>query len=339
MEKNTKQILLATGAGLIAAGIISKVFLRPDNYQLNGKVVLITGGSRGLGLVMARQLLHEGAKVVICGRNIEELEKAKMQLLEISQQIMTVPCDLTEKDQIVSLFDKIRSQWGKVDCLINNAGVIQVGPVETMEVEDFEKAMKIHFWAPLFTMLQVLPEMMKKEEGRIVNISSIGGKISFPHLLPYNASKFALTGLSEGMSVEMRNYGIKITTVCPGLMQTGSPLNADFKSQHKKEFSWFSIADSMPLLSMNAEKAASKIIMAMKRGDSSLNLGLPAKLAIAINGIAPGFVSDTFSAINQLLPAKGGIGSKTAKGRESESSWTKSFLTKNTRNAANKNNE
>src|SRR5438270_7691587 len=106
--------------------------------------------------------------------------------------------------------------------------------------------------------------MRRRREGRIVNISSIGGKLSMPHLVPYGASKFALTGLSEGMRVELRKDGVFVTTVCPGLMRTGSPVNADFKGKHREEYSWFSISDSLPLLTMSAERAAGQIIGAMK---------------------------------------------------------------------------
>lgn len=98
--------------------------------------------------------------------------------------------------------------------------------------------------------------MRRQRGGRIVNVSSVGGKIGVPHLLPYTASKFALTGLSEGLRVELKRERILVTTVCPGLMRTGSPRNALFRGKHKREYAWFAIADSLPLLSISAESAA-----------------------------------------------------------------------------------
>src|SRR5204863_5194639 len=123
---------------------------------------------------------------------------------------------------------------------------------------------------PLFTTLSVLPAMRRQGEGRIVNISSIGGKIAVPHLLPYDASKFALTGFSEGLRAELLKDGIYVTTVCPGLMRTGSPRNADFKGQHEAEYAWFSIGDSLPGMSMSAEAAAERIVTAFRQGEAEV---------------------------------------------------------------------
>src|SRR5204863_2185868 len=161
---------------------------------------------------------------------------------------------------------------GAIDVLVDNAGIIQVGPLETMTQEDFRRAMNTHFWGPLNTTLAVLPEMRRRKTGRIVNISSIGGKISIPHLVPYSASKFALVGLSEGLRAELAKDGISVTTVCPGLMTTGSPRNAFFKGQNQAEYAWFSISDALPGVAMNAEAAARAIIRACKRGDAEIVL-------------------------------------------------------------------
>ena len=120
---------------------------------------------------------------------------------------------------------RCKAHFGQIDVLINNAGVIQTGPLENMIIEDFENAMKIHFWAPLYTMLSVIPDMKARRVGRIVNIASVGGKVSVPHIVPYSASKFALVGLSSGFRHEMKKYGIKVTTINPGLTRSGSNFN------------------------------------------------------------------------------------------------------------------
>src|SRR5437868_10247139 len=172
-----------------------------------------------------------------------------------------------------------RARFGRIDVLVNNAGTIEVGPMEVMTLDDYEKAMRTHFWGPLYMVLAVLPEMRARKEGRIVNVSSIGGKISVPHLLPYCASKFALTGFSEGLRAELAKDGIVVTTVCPGLMRTGSPLNAFFKGQHQAEYAWFSISDSLPISSISAQRAARQIVRACKNGDAEVILSVPAQLA------------------------------------------------------------
>src|SRR5439155_20746967 len=137
-----------------------------------------------------------------------------------------------------------------------------------------------NFWSALYTIEAAVPDMIRRGGGRIVNITSIGGKISVPHLLPYCASKFALVGLSEGLHAELKRLGITVTTVVPGLMRTGSPRNADFKGQHRAEFTWFNISDTLPVISMSAEAAARQIICACKRGDAEVILSLPAMFGI-----------------------------------------------------------
>jgi short-subunit dehydrogenase len=217
----------------------------------------------------------------------------------------------------------VYEEWGEIDVLINNAGQIQVGPSEVMRLTDFERAMRVHFWGPLHTTLAVLPRMRARRDGRIVNISSIGGKISVPHLLPYSASKFALTGLSEGLHAELKREGIAVTTVCPGLMRTGSPRNAEFKSKHELEYAWFAWSDSMPGISVAAERAAHRILRACRNGEAEVILTLPARLAVMLHGLFPGLTADMLAVVNRLLPNAGGIGSASAKGHESESLLTR----------------
>jgi short-subunit dehydrogenase len=211
--------------------------------------------------------------------------------------------------------------------------------MEVMTLEDYEEAMRIHFYAPLYTTLAVLPEMRRRREGRIVNISSIGGKISVPHLLPYSASKFALVGFSEGLRAELAKDGIVVTTVCPGLMRTGSPRNATFKGQHQAEYAWFTISDSLPVTSMKAERAARQVIAACKRGDAEVVLTIQAKLAALFHGVFPGLTADILGVVNGLLPEAGGIWTGRAKGKESESELAPSWLTVLSDNAARENNE
>src|SRR5205085_8867649 len=202
-----------------------------------------------------------------------------------------------------------------------------------------EEVMKVHFWAPLHTTLAALPEMRQRRSGRIVNISSIGGKLSVPHLLPYSASKFALVGLSEGLRSELRKDGITVTTVCPGLMRTGSPRNANFKGQHEAEYAWFKISDSLPLTSISALRAARQVIDAARHGEAEVVLTVQAKAAALFHGIFPGLTADVLGLVNQLLPEAGGIGTRRAKGRMSESELSRSWLTALTDRAAEENNQ
>jgi NAD(P)-dependent dehydrogenase (short-subunit alcohol dehydrogenase family) len=335
-QSNTvKTAALALGA--VAAG---KFLWRKFNeYDLRGKTVLVTGGSRGLGLVLAREFAANGARLAICARDAEELQHASDDLQSRGAEVLAVMCDVTNLTEVESLVTRVRERFGKIDVLVNNAGTIQVGPLEVMKREDFEHAMRTHFYGPLNTILAVLPEMRERRDGRIVNISSIGGKIATPHLVPYSASKFALVGLSKGLNAELRKDGIVVTTVCPGLMRTGSPRNANFKGKHRDEYAWFSISDSLPVTSIKAERAARQIVDACRQGRAELVITIQAKLAVTFDALFPEMSADLLALVNRVLPGPGGIGEGSAKGRDSKSSWSPSWLTRLTEEAAMNNNE
>jgi len=328
--------LTALGAGMYA---LKSAFSHFFDYDLKDKTVLITGGSRGLGLVMAREFAREGSRVALCARDEQELDQARLDVEQLGAEVMVVPCDVTSKNDVNEMISTINSRFGAVDVLVNNAGVIQVGPIEVMTHEDFELAMQAHFWGPLNTIMAALPAMLERRSGRIVNISSIGGKVSVPHLVPYSASKFALVGLSKGLRAELMKDGIKVTTVCPGLMRTGSPRNADFKGKHQFEYAWFSISDALPLLTVSAENAARQIVRACKRGDAELVISIPAKIAVLFDALFPEVMSQMLALTNRLLPSAGGVGTERRKGRESASSWSPSWLTTLNEEAALRNNE
>jgi NAD(P)-dependent dehydrogenase (short-subunit alcohol dehydrogenase family) len=330
-------MLAAAGAGALLAA--RALYRRWREYDLRGKAVLITGGSRGLGLVLAREFAAEGADVAVCARDRDELERARADLAARGASVLAFPCDVTDRAQVKEMVEVVTRRFGSIDVLVNNAGVIQVGPLEVMTLEDFEQAMAVHFWGPLYTTLAVLPQMRARRDGRIVNISSIGGKISVPHLLPYSASKFALVGLSDGLRAELSKDNVVVTTVCPGLMRTGSPRNATFKGQHRAEYAWFSISDALPVSSIGAERAARQIISACKRGQAELVISAQAVLAVKFRALFPEAAADILALANRLLPGPGGIGRGRAKGKESESPLAPSLLTTLGEWAAQRNNE
>jgi short-subunit dehydrogenase len=335
---NTNDLIKITaiaGGALLLKSAID--YLR--EYDLRDKTVLITGGSRGLGLVMAREFARHGARLALCARDEEELESARLDLERFGVEVMVVRCDVRNRQEVNDMVAAVNARFGNVDVLVNNAGVIQVGPLEVMTEEDFEQAMQAHFWAPLNTIMAVLPSMRQRKSGRIVNITSIGGKVAVPHLVPYSASKFALVGLSKGLRAELMKDGISVTTVCPGLMRTGSPRNAEFKGQHRFEYAWFSISDALPLLTVSAENAARQVVRACKRGQAELVISIPAKIAVLFESLFPEAMYQILSVVNQLLPAPGGIGTQKAKGKESTSAWSPSWLTTLNEEAAVRNNE
>src|SRR3954451_8123971 len=232
----TQKSLLAVAAGAGAAWLAGLLARSSLAISFEDRVVVITGGSRGLGLVMARMLVDQGAHVVLLARDTGELARAREDLDARGRgSATTFRCDVRRRAEVRATVSAVIEQFRRVDVLINNAGIIQVGPLENMVEEDFENAMATHFWGPLHLMLELLPSMRHRGFGRIVNISSIGGKVAVPHLGPYSASKFALVGLSDAVRAELDRYGVSVTTVAPGLMRTGSPMNAQFKGRHDEE--------------------------------------------------------------------------------------------------------
>jgi NAD(P)-dependent dehydrogenase (short-subunit alcohol dehydrogenase family) len=331
---------LGIAAGVGAAFAAARLARARFAISFENRVVVITGGSRGLGLVMARQLVDEKAKVVLLARDMDELDRAREELEARGGEVLTIRCDIRRRADVRAAIDQMVDRWQAVDVLINNAGVIQVGPVEHMTHEDFENAMATHFWGPLHLILEIVPIMRHRAFGRIVNISSIGGRIAVPHLGPYCASKFALTGLSDALRAELDRYGIRVTTVAPGLMRTGSPVNAQFKGKHEAEYAWFKISSSIPGLTIGADRAARKILEAARYGDPELTITPQAKAAAMANMAAPATVGRAMMLIARMLPGPGGTrGDALRKGRESESKWTPRAVTTLTNRAAIANNE
>ena len=334
--------LLAGALGVGAGALALRTALRQRRtIDLAGKVVFITGGSRGLGLALARRFAEEGARLAITARSEEDLQAAAADLRGRGANVLAVPSDVREEAQAQSVVERIVDHFGRLDVLVNNAGVIQVGPLAEMEKADFAEAMETHFWGAYHCTQAALPHLGRPEpSARIVNIASVGGLVAVPHLAPYSASKFALVGYSDGLRAELAGRGIQVTTVCPGLMRTGSHANAFFKGQHEKEYAWFSLSNAFPLFSMDAGHAARKIVRACKQGDPALTLTLPAKVLALGSRFAPRFFAESMTLAGSLLPSAGGAeGRERRRGRESQSKVSPSAMSAPADRAAPEHNE
>jgi short-subunit dehydrogenase len=267
------------------------------------KVAFITGGSRGLGLEIARQICARGGKVALIARDAEELLRAKTDLDRFAAEVLTIQCDLLETAQIQSAVQQTLQRFGKIDILINNAGIIEIGPIEHLQFKDFDRAMRLHFWAPFILYLLVAPRM-RANGGRIVNISSIGGRIAVPHMAAYSASKFALTGFSDAIRAELARDNIFVTTVTPGLMRTGSQIHAKFKGDHSAEYKWFDWSRKIPLASISVERAARKVLNACRRGKPNLVMPWTAYFIIAANALFPNLTAGVMKVVNRSMPPR-----------------------------------
>ncbi|MEI6350658.1 MAG: SDR family oxidoreductase [Verrucomicrobiota bacterium] len=297
-------------------------------YSFQHKVVLITGGSRGLGLALARRFAREGARIAIVARDHAELLAAKSDLERCgAEAVFPVVCNLRDHGATEAMVESVAEHFGALDIVVNNAGVIVFGPFENHELSDFELTMDLHAWAPLIVTRAALPHLPKDGTGRIVNISSIGGRIPQPHLSAYNMSKFAGAGLSDALGIELARRGISVTTVAPGLMRTGSHVHAMLRGDHEAEFAWFSNTAALPIFSISAERAARQIVEACRQGRRRLTITWQARAAVIANALLPNTTARALSIVNRMMPAPVSTPTESRSGAESRSRLTPHWLT------------
>lgn len=298
--------IAVTGATICAVRKLASHQLRgdkpPEDKIFRDKVVLITGGSRGLGLALAFAFGARGSRLALCARDGEELNEACRQLREKNYPAVPFIADIAQQSETGPLIDRVMQHFGRIDILVNNAGDIQVAPIESLTHEDLESAMQLMFWAPVNLTLAALPHMKQRHSGRIVNITSVGGRVSIPHLLPYSCAKFACVGFSTGLASELKSKGIHVLTVIPGLMRTGSYLNAKFGGHSKKEFTWFGLLGNAPGFSISTDEAASQVIVALEKKQLNVTISLPAKLLVASETLLPNTTRTVLSIVNSILP-------------------------------------
>jgi short-subunit dehydrogenase len=310
MRKPASKLTLPIVLTSLAAAAAYALIPRGKRFH-PAQVAVITGGSRGLGLAIAHRFGQAGLKLVLAARNEEELESARQSLLQAGSvqhedNILLVSCDLTDPTQSENLIAETIRAFGRIDLLINNAGIIEVGPFLNQPLEAYDRAMQTNFFAALYTIHAAVPHLLDPPDEScrgIVNIASIGGKIPVPHLLPYVASKFALTGFSEGLHTELRHKGVRVTTVCPGLMRTGGEEHAHFTGQQAREERWFKLSAKTPGISANVHHAAQVIYDAVQAGRAEITITPQAWLAARIVGLAPE-TSQTLAALanEYILP-------------------------------------
>ncbi|KRV49964.1 short-chain dehydrogenase [Wenjunlia vitaminophila] len=271
--------------------------------ELNGLSALVTGGSRGLGLLLARELAGRGCRVTIAARDPHELAEAAELLRSDGAEVRTAVCDVRDQNQVRGLVTGTAREQGGLDIVIGNAGIIQVGPVGVLGAREFHDALDSIFLGALYTSLESLPYLRESPAGgRLALIGSIGGLLAVPHLLPYSCAKAAVGTLAEGLHEEQARYGVSVTAVHPGLMRTGSHLHARFTGNAEREFAWFSTLAGLPLLSMNAERAAGRIVTAVARRRPRVVLTPLARTGARLHGVAPVLTTRMNRLFARMLP-------------------------------------
>ena len=308
-------IALLAGAG---ATYGLKAWLRSQRrIHLDGRVVVITGGTTGLGLLLAKHAAERGADLVLAARDARDLEAAEAEVRRHgAREVLTVPTDVADADQAKALIDRAVGRFGRIDVLLNNAGIMVVGPVAAMTLDDYRSLMATNFWGAVHTTLAALPHMRGAQSGRIGNIISIGGKFAAPHMAPYIASKFALTGFTRALRDELTRDNILVTGIYPQTIRTGGHAHAWFKGDRQAEYTWFAMGDTIPGLALSADTTAVKTWKAICDGDPELLVGLPTRLAAVFDGLFPDWSAELTALIERTMPGPVNLDGPAVQGKD-----------------------
>jgi NAD(P)-dependent dehydrogenase (short-subunit alcohol dehydrogenase family) len=346
MTRASRQKVLRTlGAGAaVAAGValaaIGRAVVRARRrLHLRGRVAIVTGGTRGLGLLIAEELGRRGMKVAICGRTPEAVVEAAERLRRRGVPVIAWACDLGERAQADAFVERVALAWGRIDVLVNNAGVIHVEPAQSLTLDGLEEVMRSNFWSAANMTFAALPFLMEHPgRARIGNVTSLGGRIAVPHLLGYSVSKFAMLGLSEGLAAELHRSGVLVTSILPSVMRTGSHQNAEYAGDPEREMEWFSLG-MRPLLSVDAHRAALRIVDAIEHGDPLLHVGVASAVATRLHGLAPRLFTELMRVVNRALPAPDDHPKAARRGRDIDTPLQGSKRLEAADQAARENNE
>lgn len=256
-----------------------------------GAAAIITGASTGIGKALAVRLAkRKRCRMVLNARNAEVLEETAQAVRTAGGEALCVAGDVSDPQVVKSLVATCKEQFGGIDVLINNAGLAKTGPMHKLNVEDWRYVFEVNFFAPLMLTYEVLPHFFEKHSGKIVNVASVAGKIAFPGSVCYSASKFALTGFSEGMAGELSWRGVDVVTVCPGWVRTeffkkNSASEDPSEIAMRKDIQGWLMRN---VLSISSEQCADNIISACEKGGChEIILTKPGVVMERISGLAP----------------------------------------------------
>jgi NAD(P)-dependent dehydrogenase (short-subunit alcohol dehydrogenase family) len=290
---------LALGLACVSWVALSR---RRRSIDLSGRVAIVTGGARGLGLAITRLLVRRGCRVAICGRDEEIVRRCVEQLGSEGYTVLGQACDVSDPDQVKAFVQSVAASYGGIEILVNNAGQCYVGPASQLDALDMQLALQNIFWGQFHPTRAVLQQMRAQGFGRIVNVTSIAGKLPIPHQAAYVAAKHALTGWSETLALELERDGITVSTITPPPLRNGAPLHAHYNGQREAEFTWFASALTSPVSAIAAERVANVVVEAIVYGRQERAVSVASWLAARAHGLAPNLVASALRWVAGRMP-------------------------------------
>lgn len=281
---------------MIGAAVLGLATITALRYQgrrprrLDGKVVLITGGSRGLGYELAKYCLWAGARVAICARDAAELAKAEAGLKRYGTLVSSHVADISDAAATPRLAAEVIARWGRIDVLVNNASVLVVGPMAAMTVHDYRHMMEVNVLGTVQVTDACLPELTKNHGG-IITISSAAGVLPVPRMAPYSLSKAAQALYAKLLNTELGEQGLTAMVAYPGYMPTGFTEHTQYHGDAPHERSAIERLTKTPLISVKPKRAARLIVRAWLDGKDSVAFPMAVRLGILMQSHMPGFIT------------------------------------------------
>jgi len=294
-EKGLNLLLLAAAAvPLAVAGYkaFKKVARKSLRKSLKDQVVVITGASTGIGKAYAIAFAREGAKIVLAARSTDKIAELAREInRKYNVETLAVTTDVAKEEDAREMIEKALDRFGHIDILINNAGIATYGYFHNNNMEDLKKIMDVNFWGAVYCTHAVIPAMISRGRGKIVNISSFVGKRAVPVMAGYSASKYAMGGFSESLRVEVKKYGIDVTVIYPTSTRTEIVNNALDKEKIKFGAN----------IGMTSDRVARETVNAILDNKRDHVIGIGENIALSINNTFPSFVDTVMRIAPKLM--------------------------------------
>ena len=279
--------------------------------QVKDKVVVVTGAGRGIGRALSVELARRRSRVVLAGLHQEELWKLQAQIVGEGGQAIALACDVREEGLVRQLIQEVLAAYGSVDILINNAGITLGGDLRLFSDQDWECVLSVNLWGVIHMVQAVLPHMIERGSGDIVNIASAAGLVAPALWIPYSTSKFAVVGFSEGLCAAFRPKGIGVSVVCPMWVQTdilkGPPPKLAAPqtprataASRRLAPAWEWVVRHLPGRQMSVEMAAQRIIHGIEREQFLVYTHSWTRLLVLARAIAPQMFSRLWNRVNAI---------------------------------------